>query len=402
MSADEVLIDNTNSFGTPHHAPVPGDFDDDLGMNLISANFDIVVVNRVNERLYGKSMVEFLGKKCYSEFEKRDSICPDCPGVEALRTGQPSTKENEGIRDDGSRFVVLCTAYPVLGPDNKPVGFIEVERDITDRRAEEKTSAVLNNLRSALAKADDCSWALRYTLDAALSLNAVESGCTYLVEADSGKMTMVSVRGRISPSLATSQVSDLVHGPTVAFRCLHSLPREEDDEDSPARWLVTLRIKSGSQVVALLFLGLTSPTISPSMRLALEALAEVATTAIGHIEAEHSRREQRARLRHVLQNLPLPVVCLDAEARITLCNRLAERLFGYFVGQSLDGEPPVLPKEDIEALRRLLRSREAVESRTMKIRSTDGESVDMQMLIASFPNEIDDVSRLILVGSGTR
>jgi hypothetical protein len=55
-------------------------------MNLISVDFDLVMVNRTNERLYGKSMVALLGNKCYREFEKRDAPCPHCPGRLALET----------------------------------------------------------------------------------------------------------------------------------------------------------------------------------------------------------------------------------------------------------------------------------------------------------------------------
>ena len=73
-------------------------------MNLISVDFDLVMVNRTNERLYGKSMVALLGNKCYREFEKRDEPCPHCPGRLALETGEAQEAETTGLRDDGTRF----------------------------------------------------------------------------------------------------------------------------------------------------------------------------------------------------------------------------------------------------------------------------------------------------------
>jgi DNA-binding transcriptional MerR regulator len=53
--------------------------DTECGMNLISPDFDILMVNRTNERLFQKPMTEFLGRKCYEEFEKRQEVCsPSC------------------------------------------------------------------------------------------------------------------------------------------------------------------------------------------------------------------------------------------------------------------------------------------------------------------------------------
>ena len=54
--------------------------DTEPGMNLISVDYDIVMVNRPNERLYAKAMVAMLGNKCYREFEKRDAPVHALPG----------------------------------------------------------------------------------------------------------------------------------------------------------------------------------------------------------------------------------------------------------------------------------------------------------------------------------
>ena len=58
------------------------------GMNFISADFDLIMVNRTNERIYGKPVASLLGKKCYREFERRLEPCPHCPGRVALATGE--------------------------------------------------------------------------------------------------------------------------------------------------------------------------------------------------------------------------------------------------------------------------------------------------------------------------
>jgi PAS domain S-box-containing protein len=110
----------------------------DLGLNLIDCDHNIVMINAAQGRHFNKSPREVVGKKCFWEFEKRDSVCPYCPGVKAIATGRPAEVETEGVRDDGSRFLVRLQAFPVLGQDGAVKGFVEIGQDITKRRKAEE------------------------------------------------------------------------------------------------------------------------------------------------------------------------------------------------------------------------------------------------------------------------
>ena len=57
-----------------------------LGISMISADYTIVMTNSGHARQFHKSAPEMVGKKCYQEFEKRDQVCPHCPGVKAMAT----------------------------------------------------------------------------------------------------------------------------------------------------------------------------------------------------------------------------------------------------------------------------------------------------------------------------
>jgi PAS domain S-box-containing protein len=122
----------------------------DLGMNLIDCDHNIVMVNAAQARHFNKSPREMVGKKCYRELEKRDAVCPHCPGVEAIATGQPAQVETQGVRDDGSRFNVRLRAFPTFGQDGTVIGFIEIGQDITERKAAEEALAWERNLLRAL------------------------------------------------------------------------------------------------------------------------------------------------------------------------------------------------------------------------------------------------------------
>ncbi len=109
-----------------------------LGLNLIDCDHNIVIVNAAQGRHFNKSPREMIGKKCFRELEKRDTVCPHCPGVQAIATGRPAEVETEGVRDDGSRFLVRLQAFPTFGQDGTVKGFIEVGQDITRRKQAEE------------------------------------------------------------------------------------------------------------------------------------------------------------------------------------------------------------------------------------------------------------------------
>ncbi len=105
----------------------------DLGVTLIDRKHRVIMTNSAQEKMFDKPAGFFHGRKCFEEFEKRDHICPHCPGVEAMATGQSKETISQGIRDDGSSFTVRIRAFPVQDEQGDSQGFIEVVEDITER-----------------------------------------------------------------------------------------------------------------------------------------------------------------------------------------------------------------------------------------------------------------------------
>ena len=120
----------------------------DLGVTLIDDNFRIIMTNAAVSKMFNKPATDFVHKECFREFEKRAAVCPHCAGKSALETGKPSTMETEGTRDDGSRFNVRVSTFPVFDGNGKAVQFIEVIQDITEqKRAEEENRHLEQQLR---------------------------------------------------------------------------------------------------------------------------------------------------------------------------------------------------------------------------------------------------------------
>ncbi len=109
----------------------------DLGIALVDENHNILKLNNAVAQRFSKAPESFVGKKCFHAFEKKDAICQHCPGVHALKEGTPRIVETEGVRDDGSRFLVRLRAMPVFDSDGKARKFIEVTEDLTYTRGVE-------------------------------------------------------------------------------------------------------------------------------------------------------------------------------------------------------------------------------------------------------------------------
>ncbi len=105
----------------------------ELGIALMDADYRIVMVNSKCAEMYGRPAEYYAGKYCYGEFEKSGSVCADCAGTAAMKTGAMARVERQSVRADGSRWHVNVMTFPVF--ENGAVkGFIEVMEDITSRK----------------------------------------------------------------------------------------------------------------------------------------------------------------------------------------------------------------------------------------------------------------------------
>jgi diguanylate cyclase (GGDEF)-like protein/PAS domain S-box-containing protein len=110
----------------------------DLGINLIDSEYNILMVNTALSRMLKRTASEMIGEKCFRELSKRDAVCPHCPGVQTMATGQPADAETEGVGNNGRRFQVRLQTFPLFGDNGTVTGFIELVEDLTERKRIEK------------------------------------------------------------------------------------------------------------------------------------------------------------------------------------------------------------------------------------------------------------------------
>jgi len=107
------------------------------GVSVLDNELNIVKVNKWMERMYAFHM-PLVGRKCYEAYQERKDLCPWCPSVKTLKSGEsnstivpyPSAKERKGW--------ILLSSYPMKDASGKVTGIIEHVKDITDRKEAEE------------------------------------------------------------------------------------------------------------------------------------------------------------------------------------------------------------------------------------------------------------------------
>jgi PAS domain S-box-containing protein len=360
--------------------------DAEPGMNLISVDFDIVMVNRTNERLYAKPMVAMLGNKCYQEFEKRDEPCPHCPGRLALQTGVAQEAETTGLRDDGTRFAARIKAHPVIGPDNRATGFIEIVEDITEVKRAERLAAIDGQLQTWLTGIQNVRSALREALRAALLVEGVECGAAFELGNGEGRPNLIQERGLTPVWVETFlEIAQKVSLPGAAIQ-----PYVEQGEGPrPAgfpRVIAVVPIVHHGSPLAALVVGFTVYSFLPaSLRTGLQVLGTTTGTAISRILAEQSRGDAIADLEALINVSPLPTWTVDPRGSLTMWNRAAEKVFGWKAGEVVGSVPPWGPAPNVAG------SRETVLARK------DGRPVEARVSSARFRDVVGNDSARIYI-----
>jgi PAS domain S-box-containing protein len=115
----------------------------DLGVALIDTDFNIVVANPEYCRRAKTTQADILGKKCYAAMHMRDSICPECPGRETIRTGHDAEIVIEQTDSPENPAFLRIHTFPMFNQNRHVRGFIALSEDITKKKNEEKEKELL-------------------------------------------------------------------------------------------------------------------------------------------------------------------------------------------------------------------------------------------------------------------
>jgi PAS domain S-box-containing protein len=111
-------------------------------ISVITPEKVIVDVNESFLRWMGLKREEVIGKKCYEVFQHVKNPCSEerilCPLNEVVRTKRHTMQVMTRPESDGERRYFEINVYPIWGKEGQITKFIEISRDITERKREEE------------------------------------------------------------------------------------------------------------------------------------------------------------------------------------------------------------------------------------------------------------------------
>ncbi len=111
-----------------------------IGISMIDVNCRILMVNNHVLEIFKKTTDEIIGQKCYRMFARRTSICPNCPGRQAIETGKPVESIIEGIYDNDKTSIYRIHAFPMIDQDGTATGFVKIVQNIIEQKKTEETN----------------------------------------------------------------------------------------------------------------------------------------------------------------------------------------------------------------------------------------------------------------------
>jgi two-component system, NtrC family, sensor kinase len=108
---------------------------------VITPEREIIDVNQPFLDQMGYSREEVIGSKCHEIYHKEDHPCNGsdlfCPLNRVIRDKRPSQQVRTRVDHNGERRYIEVTIYPIWEKDGRISKFIEISRDITERKKEE-------------------------------------------------------------------------------------------------------------------------------------------------------------------------------------------------------------------------------------------------------------------------
>lgn len=284
-----------------------------LGIALMNTDFDVLMSNAAQGRILRKDHRDIIGGKCYLEFEKRNEICPHCPGRRAMESGHTHEAETEGVRADGTKVSVRVQASPVYGADGRVDGFVEIVEDVTERKRAE------NALRESEEKHRSM---IELSPDAIVVLNklGVIVSCNSAAQTISG-YSKDDLIGRHFTKLGAISLKDIPKYVSIFAKILKGLGHEPFEVD--------IIRKDGSK-------GMVEVRVSLLEDGNVQAIA---TDITERKKAEQALRESEERLKILFESAPDAIYLIDSEGKFIDGNRAAEELIGFtkdeIIGKSL-------------------------------------------------------------------
>jgi len=103
------------------------------GLSVMDRELNILKVNDKMNQLYSH-MIPLEGKKCYSVYHQRNTVCSFCPTIRAMEKDTLSSAIVPYVGPEGTKGWLELYSYPLHNHNGSIVGVVEHVRDITEKK----------------------------------------------------------------------------------------------------------------------------------------------------------------------------------------------------------------------------------------------------------------------------
>jgi len=103
---------------------------------IVNKDYTINKINDTGLKLFGKTVEEVIGEKCYRVIHGLDGPGKFCPFRETLKTGKPASASNRYEKAFDKYFNIKSS--PIFNKNGEITGFVDLMRDITERNRREQ------------------------------------------------------------------------------------------------------------------------------------------------------------------------------------------------------------------------------------------------------------------------
>jgi len=312
------------------------------GIMTFDENGKMVLINKASLDILGIASLEdtanfTLFGKPYIPDGVRDRLKKGGPARETVKYDFEQVRRNGLYNPTRSGIIFLeGTVTPLMSADSEaPRTYLAQFEDVTERVRNEKAVKAQRDLAVAVLATDSLEDALCQILSAVLEATDLDAGEIYVYDSSQGRLTLACHQGisaDFAEAVRTIEQDDprakLVLKAKAVYTKYGNLPLVDAQPDSSGlKAFAVVPFVAGQEVLGCMNLGSRSIEEMPAeLKDVIESLAGEAAQAIQLEITAAALRDERDRIKNIIDAMPVGMILLDRDGKLLMQNRVTQEM----------------------------------------------------------------------------